>query len=141
MTAGYSGRSLVAKLGIKSDSKMALINPPDGYLDLLGELPSGVKLMEIADGYLDFIHFFAYSQRELELGFPGSKQALFPAGMLWVSWPKKTFHLETDLNEDIVRVTGLANGLVDIKVCAIDQDWSGLKFVYRKKDRVLRDPS
>jgi hypothetical protein len=86
-------------------------------------------------GPLDFIHFFTTRQEILAAHFPHLKQALTPAGMLWISWPKRSSKVETDLTEDIIRVIGLDNGLVDVKVAAIDEVWSGLKFVYRLKDR------
>ena len=84
---------------------------------------------------MDFIHFFALTQEDLETRFTDLKRHLAPTGMLWISWPKKASSIETDLSSNLVRSTGLAGGLVDVKVCAVDADWSALKFVYRLKDR------
>lgn len=135
MAAGYSKRSLVDKLGLKVGFKAIILNPPANYGDTLGELPAGVTLAEGLQGPLDFIQFFTRSRQELALEFPSLKGALAPAGMLWVSWPKRAAGVETDLDEKVVREVGLENGLVDVKVCAVDETWSGLKFVYRTRDR------
>ena len=132
--AGYSKRSLVDKLGIKPGFKICLVNTPSGYDQTLGELPP-VTQVETLAGPLDFIHFFTQEQAELEHRFLHLKEALAQTGMLWISWPKKAAKMKTDLDENIIREIGLAHGLVDIKVAAIDETWSGLKFVYRIKDR------
>lgn len=132
--AGYSKRSLIDKLGLKPGFKICLLNTPAGYDQTLGELPPVTPVESLA-GPLDFIHFFTREQAELEHRFPQLKEALAQTGMLWISWPKKAAKMETDLDENIIRELGLAHGLVDIKVAAIDETWSGLKFVYRKKDR------
>ena len=128
--AGYSGRSLASKLGIKPGMRAALVKPPDGY-----PLPDGVDLVDLPAEALDFIHLFTSSCSELEKVFPSLKVSLAPAGMLWVSWYKKSAKIPTDLDENIIREIGLAGGLVDVKVAAVDEQWSGLKFVYRLKDR------
>jgi hypothetical protein len=133
--AGYSKRSLVAKLGMKAGSKVSFINPPDGYDETLGELPPDIAITESLKGPLDFVQCFVREKAALEAKFPVLKAALAYDGMLWISWPKKAAKVETDLNENIVREIGLANGLVDVKVCAVDETWSGLKFVYRSEDR------
>lgn len=135
MTTGYSKRSLVQKLGIKPGFTILLLNAPPDYAHTLGPLPNEVTVTESLDGPLDFIHFFTKSQTELESRFNDLKQALAYDGMLWVSWPKKASKIETDLNGNIIREIGLANGLVDVKVAAVDEIWSGLKFVYRLEDR------
>ena len=135
MTAGYSKRPLVQKLGIKSGSKIIILNAPPDYDQTLGPLPDGVTLAKTLDDPLDFIHFFTKSNIELESRFNDLKQALAYDGMLWISWPKKASKVETDLDENIIRDTGLAKGLVDVKVAAVDAVWSGLKFVYRLEDR------
>jgi hypothetical protein len=132
MAAGYSKKPLAAKLGIKEHSKILIVNPPQNYLKAL-EIPPGVTLA--SKGPLEFIHFFTKSRKELELQFPILKQELLRGGMLWISWPKGSSRVETDVSESLVREVGLKNGLVDIKVCAVDETWSGLKFVYRKSDR------
>jgi hypothetical protein len=134
MAAGYSKKPLAAKLGIKEGSKIHIVNPPRYYLNAL-EIPQRVTLASTLKGPLEFIHFFTKSRKELELQFPILKQELLRGGMLWISWPKGSSKVETDLNEGVVREVGLKNGLVDIKVCAVDETWSGLKFVYRKADR------
>jgi hypothetical protein len=135
MPAGYSKRSLIDKLGIKPDSKIAILNPPAGFDAELGPLPQGVTVSSKPGKTLDFIHAFFLSSRSLNQQFPSLKKALSHSGCLWVSWPKKAAKADTDLNENRVREIGLEHGLVDIKVCAVDEVWSGLKFVYRLKDR------
>jgi len=134
-TAGYSKRSLVDKLGIKAGQRIALLNAPDEFGALLGPLPLGVSQTPILTTGLDFVHFFTTSRAELQATFPDLKAAIVTNGLIWISWPKKAAKVATDLDENIVREIGLAIGLVDVKVAAIDQVWSGLKFVYRKVDR------
>ena len=133
--AGYSGKPLVAKLGIKPDTRIAIVNAPKGYDRVLGTQPQRVTRRPTVAGRLDFIQFFMDSQRELERRFPALERALAPAGMLWISWPKQASGVATDLTEDVIRAIGLAHGLVDVKVAAVDEVWSGLKFVRRVKDR------
>jgi hypothetical protein len=135
MTAGYSKRPLSQKLGLKPGLKLIILNPPPGYKATLGPLPEDVIVAEALAGPFDFIHFFTKSRIELEAQFPHLKQALAPTGMLWISWPKKAAKVPTDLDENIIREIGLVNGLVDVKVAAVDDVWSGLKFVVRVKDR------
>ena len=135
MGAGYSKRSLVDKLGIKPGFRIRLVNPPQGYETLLGVLPDDVVMLVQPASDLNFIHFFSVSRHELEAEFLALAGQIRPEGMLWVSWPKRAAKIETDLDEAVVREIGLAGGLVDVKVAAIDQTWSGLKFVYRLKDR------
>jgi hypothetical protein len=136
LTAGHSKKPLAAKLGIKTGFRISLVNYPDNYLALLGQLPPGVQLADERAVDLDFIHLFAAERRLLGYGFAQARRRIKPDGMLWVSWPKQTSALKGDLKENIVREIGLANSLVDVKVAAIDDDWSGLKFVYRLKDRL-----
>ena len=133
--AGYSARSLVDKLGIKPNSRIAILNAPRGFRATLGKLPAGVTVATATRGSLPFIHFFTRSRTALEAKFPGLVRALAPAGALWVSWPKQASGVPTDLTEDVVRGVALAGGLVDVKVCAVDDVWSGLKLVRRLKDR------
>jgi hypothetical protein len=135
VAAGYSKRSLVDKLGIKDGSKIAILGAPSNYAATLGELPAHVNVSKELRGALDFVQFFSKSRKELESKFPSLKTALTMSGILWISWPKGSSKTPTDLNENVVREVGLQNGLVDIKVCAVDEIWSGLKFVYRTKDR------
>lgn len=134
-TAGYSKRSLVDKLGIKAGQRIALINAPADYGVLLGPLPPGVRQEPILTAGLNFVHFFTTSRAELMAMFPDLKASIVTNGLIWISWPKKAAKVATDLDESIVREIGLAIGLVDVKVAAIDQVWSGLKFVYRRVDR------
>ena len=135
MAAGYSKRSLVEKLGIKSGFSVCILNPPTGYDITLGELPMGVQRFVKPKGTLDFIQFFTKERSELERLFPVLKKALAETGMLWISWPKAASEIATDVNENSVREIGLKNRLVDVKVCAVDEVWSGLKFVVRLNDR------
>ena len=133
--AGYSKRSLVDKLGIKAGHRVAILGAPPDYATTLGELPPQVKSGKDLRGEKDFLHLFTKSWQELEQKFPALKSSLAKSGMLWISWPKGSSGVATDVNETVVREIGLRNGLVDIKVCAVDETWSGLKFVYRVKDR------
>lgn len=133
--AGYSKRSLADKLGIKEGLRTFLLNPPEAYSTMIGERLAGVLLSKKLQGPVDFIHFFTKEKKELEKQFPMLTKALSDHGALWISWPKGSSKAATDLNENVVREVGLANGLVDTKVCAVDEVWSGLKFVRRVKDR------
>jgi len=125
---------LVAKLGIKPGSTIAILGAPRGYDRVLGRLPE-VRRRSSATGRLDFVQFFTTEKHELERRFATLARSLTPAGMLWISWPKKASGVATDLTEDVIRAVGLAHGLVDVKVAAVDDVWSGLKFVRRLKDR------
>ncbi len=133
--AGYSGTPLLKKLGIKSGFDVAFVNAPENFVKQL-DLPSDLNVRSLSKARdLDFILVFAKSQRILATAFAQYSLKIKPNGMFWVSWPKKISGVQTDLTENIVRDIGLAAGLVDVKVCAIDEVWSGLKFVYRLKDR------
>jgi hypothetical protein len=133
--AGYSGTPLVKKLGIKEGQRLAFPQAPDGFADLLGELPDGVSVKSRASGPLDVIVFFTKSRTELERRLPALRRAMDPAAGLWIAWPKRASGVETDMTEDVARELGLANRLVDNKVCAIDETWSGLRLVIRLRDR------
>lgn len=133
--AGYSKRSLVDKLGIKPAQKIYLGNAPRDYGKTLGPLPAGVVQLKTLQGPCDFIQFFTRELAELRVAFPKLRKNLAVDGMLWISWPKGASKVKTDVNENLVREIGLDNGLVDVKVCAVDETWSGLKFVFRLKDR------
>jgi hypothetical protein len=133
--AGYSGKPLVEKLGIKEGFKIAIVNSPAGYKSLLGSLPAKVRVAKASDGQLDFIQVFSREKVILKREIPALRMQIASNGMIWVTWPKGASKLETDLNENIVREIALANGLVDVKVCAVDETWSGLKLVIRLKDR------
>jgi hypothetical protein len=133
--AGYSGTPLPQKLGIKPGSRLGLFNAPKGFERTLGKLPEGVKTTNRLAGSLDVLVFFTESGSVLGRRFGALAKAISPAGGLWVSWPKKSSGVKTDLDENAVRAIGLEHGLVDVKVCAVDETWSGLKFVVRVKDR------
>ena len=136
--AGYSKTPLVKKLGIKPNFLIMPVNAPSNYWELLGTLPENVQVVDKkgpVEHTVDFIHLFSKSADELQNEIHSLQTSLKKEGMLWVSWPKKASKVATDLNDGVVRKIGLATGLVDIKVCAVDDIWSGLKFVYRKADR------
>jgi len=137
--AGYSGTPLVKKLGIKPGFNIAFISAPSGYANEL-DLPPDVTINSRSGKPLDFAQLFVKSEKELKEKFSESAKRLHAAGMLWVSWPKKSSGVTTDLSENIVRDIGLAAGLVDIKICAVDEVWSGLKFVFRLQDRAQVKP-
>lgn len=134
-SSSHQGRQLADKLGIKEGSRIIILDPPSNYGELMGELPRNVTIMNKLRGPLDFIHFFTKNQKELQAKFPILKRELAQNGGLWVSWPKGSSGMKADLNESIVREIGLRNGLVDVKIIAVDEIWSGLKFVYRLRDR------
>lgn len=133
--AGYSGTPLNKKLGIKSGFRIYILNPLNDYFDLISPLPDDLTVMEKLKGEVDMVHLFTDRKVDFEKAFVHAKRHLGKNGMLWVSWPKKTSKLPTDLNENIIRDFGLKNGLVDVKVCAVNDTWSGLKFVFRLTDR------
>jgi hypothetical protein len=122
-------------LGIKEGARFALLRAPEGFERELAPLPDGVRLRTQARAAQDVVLFFATRLAELEHRFDGLARAIAPNGGLWIAWPKLTSGVATDLRETIVREVGLAHGLVDNKVCAVDDEWSGLRFVYRMKDR------
>ena len=138
---GYSGTPLAKKLGIKDDFRAALLHVPDDVKTELREALAKCRIQHsgIHTGQdLDFIFLFAKSRAGLELELVPAAKALAPAGMLWISWPKKSSGVTTDLKEDVVRQSGLDAGLVDVKVCAVTDVWSGLKFVIPVKNRPQR---
>lgn len=137
--AGYSGTPLIKKLGFKEGFRVATVNPPKGFQNELRPLPPNVKILaEPLPQKLDLILLFAESQQKLRKDFSRLAKNLAENGMLWIAWPKKASGVPTDLSDNSVRHIGLEAGLVDVKVCAINDVWSGLKFVYRLKDRKLR---
>jgi hypothetical protein len=133
--AGYSGTQLIQKIGIKAGHRVILRNHPATFAKELGRLPDGAEASERLSGKANVIVYFTDKRAALEKDFFRLSSALVPDGMLWIGWPKKASGKATDLNENIVREIGLERGLVDVKVCAIDETWSGLKFVVRLKDR------
>jgi hypothetical protein len=140
MSAGYSGTPLPRKLGIKADQRIAFLDAPPAFADALGPLPEGVAApgATLRGGPLDLIVAFFVERRRLEQRLPRLIAALDPSGALWIAWPKRAARMDTDITEDVVRELGLAAGVVDVKVCAIDATWSGLKLVIRVRDRPRR---
>ena len=133
--AGYSSTPLTKKLGIKEGSRIGLVNAPKDFESELGELPDGATFVKRMTNSLDIILFFVLKERELAQNFSRLAQKLVANGMLWIAWPKKSSGVATDLSFERVQRIGLDAGLVDVKICAVDETWSGLKFVYRVKDR------
>jgi len=136
MTAGYSGTPLAKKLGIKEGTRAAAVNAPDNFLELLEPLPTGVIMIDMPDKGIDLIHFFTNSRDELAKGLAKYRNLIRQDGTIWVSWHKKAAKLPTEITEDTVRDVALPLGLVDIKVCAVDEKWSGLKLVIRRENRL-----
>jgi len=134
--AGYSGTPLVKKLGIKEGFRVAFVGAPADFDNDLGPLPANVTMIARPQKSMDFVLLFTRSASALQRDFPKFAKTLKPNGMLWISWPKKTSGVPADLSENDVREIGLNAGLVDVKVCAVTEIWSGLKFVYRVADRV-----
>ena len=130
--AGYSGKTVVQKLGIKPGFRIFAAGAPAAYSDIVGKLPDEVTMATGAKVPLDMVHVFVTEAKGLASKLRGYRTAIAPDGMIWVSWPKKSSGVATDLTDNVVRETALALGLVDIKVCAIDDTWSGLKFVIPK---------
>ncbi|WP_217594684.1 DUF3052 family protein [Cohnella sp. GbtcB17] len=136
MSVGYSGTPLVKKLGIKTGLRVLLINEPSNYFTLLGEIPMIERLSrDYNSNDLDFVHLFSTSQEELFPLLNEYKDSINQSGMIWVSWPKRASKIKTDLSDEIIRKYAINIGLVDVKVCAVDEVWSGLKFVIPLKNR------
>jgi len=133
--AGYSGTPLVRKLGVGEGMRVAWLDAPEGFLALLDPLPDGLQVRASARGRLDLAVCFATRRAVLARRLPGLREAIRPDGMVWAAWPKKASGVATDITEDVVREIALPLGLVDVKVCAIDDTWSGLKLVIRKELR------
>jgi hypothetical protein len=140
--AGYSGTPLPQKLGVKPGLRVVAMNTPKSAMGVIAEIAavSPVELKLAGSGSVDVLLLYCDRKFDLEKGFPKAAARLAPSGGLWVAWPKKSSGVETDLDENIVREYGLGQGLVDNKVCAIDQTWSGLRFVVRLKDRPAAGP-
>jgi len=133
--AGYSGTPLVRKLGVKEGMRVAWLDAPDGFEALLDPLPDGLDRRTSARGRLDLAVLFVTRRSVVARRLPALREAIRPDGMVWLAWPKKAAKVETDVTEDVVRDVALPLGLVDVKVCAIDATWSGLKLVIRKELR------
>ena len=135
--AGYSSKPLAKKLGIKPQCKMRLINVPDYYFELFDDMPADVHILTDKKIKKNFIHLFVKRLSELEKCIAEIKNEIEQDGIIWISWHKRSSKIQTDVTEDKIRETALANGLVDIKVCAVDDVWSGLKLVIPVKNRIL----
>jgi bifunctional DNA-binding transcriptional regulator/antitoxin component of YhaV-PrlF toxin-antitoxin module len=134
--AGYSGTPLAQKLGIKPGQRVATIEAPKGYRALLVPLPEGVSFTrEVAADAL-FVHLFVKERQTLEKELKRLRRLLADTGVLWVSWPKKSSGVKTDITEDVIRTVCLPLGFVDVKVCAVDETWSGLKLMIRRENRL-----
>jgi len=133
--AGYSGTRLPQKLGIKPGTIVVVIDAPAHYRKLLGQIPSGVNFATRPVGNTKFVHLFSMRRRELEKRLAVLRQKMADTGMVWVSWPKKSAGVPTDVTEEVVRAVALPLGFVDVKVCAIDETWSGLKLMVRRENR------
>ena len=136
--AGYSGKPVVQKLGVKPGFRIFAAGLSVAYRDIVGDLPDDVTLAKAAKAPLDMVHLFATEAKGLAAKLKSYRAAIEPDGMIWVSWPKKASGVATDLSDGVVRDTALPLGLVDIKVCAVDETWSGLKFVIPKAQRIKR---
>jgi hypothetical protein len=133
--AGYSGTPLATKLGIKDGHRVGLLNPPDGFAARLDPLPPGVELVAGVRSRRDVVVAFVRHRSEIESKLTAMTRAIFPDGAIWVAWPKRASKVPTDVTEDVVRAVALPTGLVDNKVCAIDDVWSGLRLVVRRENR------
>jgi hypothetical protein len=133
-TAGYSGTPLAKKLGIKEGSTISLFHQPGYYFELFTDFPENVEVVNKLLN-VDLVHYFTKDKEQLETDISTLKNQIKSNGMIWISWPKKSSKVKTDITEDLVRSIALKNGLVDVKVCAVDETWSGLKLVIPVKDR------
>jgi hypothetical protein len=133
--AGYSGTPLAKKLGIREGDTVALIGAPNGFEAELEGLPDGVSLKHRGGGKPEVVLLFTTEAKDLQRRFPTLAKSVWPNGGLWVAWPKRSSGVATDLDENRLRDIGLPHGLVDNKVCAINDTWSGLRFVWRKENR------
>ena len=138
--AGYSGTPLAKKLGIQSDSKVFLVGAPVDYLKWVAPLPETVTLQTRMSSDTDLVHIFSTKKSKLGTTLRVCLARLKPNGMIWVSWPKKASKVATDITEDTIREVALPLGLVDIKVCAVNEVWSGLKLVIRMENRKPATP-
>jgi hypothetical protein len=134
-TAGYSGTPLAKKLDIREGSRLYIWDGPEDYLDLVSPLPAGVRIAKGLDSNADLVHVFVTARPLLERALRTLRQTLRPEATVWVSWPKKASKVRTDVTEDVIREVALPMGWVDVKVCAVDETWSGLKLVVRRTER------
>jgi len=136
MTAGYSGTPLAKKLGIRAGMRVVALDPPDNYIELLDPLPPGVEIINKPEGEADLLHLFTNTREGLFRGVWEARELIKQEGAIWVSWYKKAARLPTEITEDTIREAALPLGLVDVKVCAVDEKWSGLKLVIRSENRI-----
>lgn len=136
MTVGYSGTPLIKKLGFKDGMEILVENPPPEYLDWLGKLPQGACVIHKMGSNIAAAHIFCYEKSKLLASLTKLRKKLAQEGFVWVSWPKKSSKVPTDITEDVIREIALPMGFVDIKVCAVSEVWSGLKLVIRKSERI-----
>ena len=136
MTAGYSGTPLAKKLGIRAGMRVVALDPPDNYIELLDPLPPGVEIINKPEGEVDLLHLFTNTREGLFRGVWEARELIKQEGAIWVSWYKKAARLPTEITEDTIREAALPLGLVDVKVCAVDEKWSGLKLVIRSENRI-----
>jgi hypothetical protein len=133
--AGYSGTPLAKKLGIKEQAKVVAVGAPKGYREFLEPLPASVRFSSKVDDATDLVHIFTTRKSELSSALAACRKTLDPQAVVWVSWPKKSSKVPSEVTEDVVREVALPLGFVDVKVCAVDDVWSGLKLVVRKELR------
>jgi hypothetical protein len=133
--AGYSGTPLPQKLGIRPGARLFLHAAPENYRELVAPLPQGVRFVREIDALTDLMHVFASQRATLAALLAGARRAMREDATLWVSWPKKTSGIASEVSEDVVRELALPLGLVDVKVCAVDETWSGLKLLVRRSER------
>lgn len=136
MEAGYSGTPLARKLGLRPHTELCLVGQPPDYLELIGPLPKGVSIVPTPTDTTDIVHLFTWQRRELARSLRELRSTLHPSAVVWVSWPKQASGVATEVTKSIVRQTALPLGWVDVKICAVDDVWSGLKLVVRRE---LRD--
>ena len=134
-SSGYSGTPLEKKLGFRERTKVRIVNPPDHYFTLFEALPKAIEICNERKSKKNLIHYFTSKAKELERDIHSLKNEIHTNGIIWISWPKKSSKIATDISEDTIRNLALASGLVDVKVCAVDEVWSGLKLVIPLKDR------
>jgi hypothetical protein len=139
--SGYSGTPLARKLGIRAYTRLFLADPPGNYDELTAPLPEGVRRVRRIDARTDLVHLFVTRAAALARALPAARRAMRPDAVIWVSWPKRSSGAATDLTEDLIRTLALPLGLVDVKVCAVDHTWSGLKLVLRLSERASAAPA
>ena len=137
-STGYSGTPLAKKLGVTDETTIHTIGAPENYRALLAPLPEGARVSPRVTGNPRFVHVFTKSRAELERRLEQLRDVLAQDGVLWISWPKKSAKIDTDITEDTIRALALPRGFVDVKVCAVDATWSGLKLVIRRELRTSR---